>query len=70
MVEIKINTPYIKLGQFLKFAHLINLGSQEKIFLLTKTIFVNNEQENRRGRKLYPNDSIKIEDKEYKIINA
>lgn len=67
MEKIKINTPYIKLGQFLKYASIIQSGGQEKIFLLTKMIFVNGEKENRRGRKLVVGDVIKIDSKEYVI---
>ncbi len=68
MKEVKIITPYIKLGQFLKLANLIDTGGQEKSFLLSKIILVNNEKENRRGRKLYPLDIVKVEDEEFKII--
>ena len=67
MEKVKIYTPYIKLGQFLKLAHLIDTGGQEKMFLATQLIFVNGESENRRGRKLFPNDIVKIEDKEFLI---
>ena len=67
MEEIKINTPYIKLGQFLKLAHLIDSGGEEKYYLLSKKIYVNNEKEIRRGKKLIKGDIIKVEDKEFVI---
>ena len=67
MVEIKITTEYITLGQFLKFAHIISNGGDAKIFLLTTSVLVNGELEQRRGRKLYPNDVIKVSNHEYKI---
>ena len=67
MQKIKINTPYIKLGQFLKLADLIRSGGEEKVFLLTNEIYVNSEKENRRGRKLYPKDQIKIGKEIYEI---
>ena len=67
MVEIKITTEYITLGQFLKFAHIISNGGDAKIFLLTTSVLVNGELEQRRGRKLYPNDVIKVSNQEYKI---
>lgn len=69
MTKIKITTPYIKLGQFLKLAHLIDSGGQEKIFLLTNTIYVNNEKENRRGRKLFNKDIVKVLDQEFEIYD-
>lgn len=67
MEKVKITTEFIKLGQFLKLVKLIDTGGQEKIFLLTKMIFVNGEKENRRGKKLFPGDVIKIEEREYLI---
>lgn len=60
MKEILIHTEYIKLGQFLKLANLIQTGGEEKLFLLSNRIYVNQEKENRRGRKLYPEDQIEI----------
>ncbi|MCP0887077.1 S4 domain-containing protein YaaA [Ligilactobacillus sp. WILCCON 0076] len=62
--EIKLNTPYITLGQLLKIANIISSGGQAKIFLqeYADEIFINGEADNRRGRKLYPSDKIKISD--------
>ena len=59
--KIKIDTEYITLGQFLKFANVIESGSLAKSFLLEHKILVNNENENRRGRKLRENDLIDID---------
>ncbi len=60
--EIKIETDYITLGQFLKFANVIDSGFLAKSFLLEHKILVNNELENRRGRKLRDKDLIDIDD--------
>ena len=59
--KIKIETDYITLGQFLKFASVIESGSLAKSFLLEHKILVNNENENRRGKKLRENDLIDID---------
>ena len=67
MEKVIINTEYITLGQFLKFVKIINNGGAEKNFIATNSIYVNNELENRRGRKLKDNDHLKIVDKEYVI---
>lgn len=67
-MEIKISTPYIKLGQFLKYIDLISTGGEEKHFLIAHDIFVNDILEKRRGRKLYPGDKIKFEAKTYLIV--
>ncbi|GGM28672.1 hypothetical protein GCM10011351_13320 [Paraliobacillus quinghaiensis] len=60
--KISIHTGYIPLGQFLKLAGVIDTGGMVKIFLAEYDVFVNDEQEQRRGRKLYPNDQITIPD--------
>ena len=69
MEEIKITTEFIKLGQLLKLTHIISSGGEEKIYVPTRKIVANNELENRRGRKLYPNDKIKVvKYGEYQIV--
>lgn len=67
MKKIKITTEYITLQQLLKMEDFISSGGQAKYFLVEEIVHVNNELENRRGRKLYPNDLIKIQDKEFVI---
>jgi ribosome-associated protein len=64
---IKITTEYITLGQFLKMTDWIDSGGQAKVAVKTLKIFVNDEKEDRRGRKLYPGDKVKIEAKSYVI---
>lgn len=67
MEKVIINTEYITLGQFLKFVKIINNGGEAKKFIATNSIYVNDELENRRGRKLKNSDHLKIIDKEYVI---
>ncbi|NMD72503.1 S4 domain-containing protein YaaA [Bacillus sp. DNRA2] len=62
MKEIKIDTEYITLGQFLKLAEVIQTGGMAKWFLGEYVVFVNDEQDQRRGRKLYPGDRVNIPD--------
>lgn len=66
-IEIEIKDEYITLGQFLKIADLVSTGGEAKIFLLDNTILINNLKDNRRGRKLYKGDLLKINQKTYKI---
>lgn len=67
--EIKIDTDYIKLDQFLKLTDTIRTGGEAKLFIAQNDIYVNNERETRRGRKLRGGDIININDKEeYKIV--
>lgn len=67
MVEVKIHTEYITLGQFLKYVGIITDGYMAKIFLSENKIEVNGENENRRGKKLFPGSVIKVQDKTYLI---
>jgi S4 domain protein YaaA len=58
---VKIDTPYITLGQLLKVLDVIQTGGQAKWFLAEHIVKVNGEQENRRGRKIYPQDIVEID---------
>lgn len=58
--EIKINTEYITLGQFLKLADVIQSGGMAKWFLSEHDVFINGEQDQRRGRKLRSGDQVSI----------
>ena len=51
----------ITLGQLIKVLNLVSSGAEVKEFLNQEKILVNDEPENRRGRKLYPGDLVKIE---------
>lgn len=71
MREIGIETEYITLGQLLKMTDIINSGGMAKWFLSEHEVFVNGEAENRRGRKLRPEDTISIpEAGEFRIVVA
>ena len=63
MKLIKISTEYITLGQFLKLADVIDTGGAVKWFLQEYEVYVNQELENRRGRKLYANDIVEYSGK-------
>lgn len=68
MKEIQIHTPFITLGQFLKLANLISNGGEAKLFLMENIVYVNQEKENRRGRKLYPGYEIELEGQKFMIV--
>lgn len=63
MKIIEITSPYITLGQLLKFANVIQSGGETKFYLMENTITVNGELDNRRGKKCYPGDIIIINNK-------
>ena len=58
---ISIDTEMITLGQFLKLADVIQSGGMAKWFLSEHEVLVNDESDNRRGRKLYVGDVVEIE---------
>ena len=60
MEIIKINTPFIKLQQLLKFAYVVSDGTDARILIVEGFVSVNGEKELRRGRKIYPEDEIFI----------
>jgi ribosome-associated protein len=67
---IKIDTEYITLGQFLKLADVIQSGGMAKFFLQEYKVFINGEQDQRRGKKLRNGDEIKIPGfGEYVVLN-
>ena len=51
-MEIKLREEYIKLGQALKAAGLVESGVDAKEVILNGEVKVNGEVETRRGRKL------------------
>lgn len=59
--EIVITTEYIQLGQLLKLANVVESGGHVKTFLADSKVYINKEIDQRRGRKLYPEDLIEIE---------
>lgn len=62
MKQIVIHSEYIKLDSFLKLADCVSTGGMAKALLQEGAVRVNNELEERRGRKLYPGDMIQVED--------
>lgn len=60
MKKIKIHTDFITLGQLLKICDFIASGGHAKMFLEENKVLVNNEPENRRGRKIYPGYEVEI----------
>jgi ribosome-associated protein len=58
--KIEISTEYIPLGQFLKLANVLETGGMAKWFLSEYEVYVNDEKENRRGKKLKPGDVVTV----------
>lgn len=67
MKEIKISTEYIELEQLLKFADIVNKGSDAKMLISSGAVLVNGQAELRRGKKLRPGDVVEYGGIEYRI---
>ena len=65
--EIKIDSEFITLGQFLKFADIIQSGGEAKSFLLQNDVYIDGELDVRRGRKLRPGNQVTILGESYLI---
>lgn len=54
--RIKIETPFIKLQDLLKFAGAVETGGEAKIRIQEGEVKVNGQVCTMRGKKLYPGD--------------
>ena len=61
MQIIKLRDDFIKLGQALKAAGLVESGVEAKEFIVQGLVVVNGEVETRRGRKLYDGDEVEFD---------
>lgn len=68
MKEISINTEFIKLDAFLKWAGVASLGSEAKVYILEEMVKVNGEVCTQRGKKLRSGDIVNFEEEDYKIL--
>lgn len=68
MIKVKIKTEYITLGQLIKYLGIVSTGGEIKAFLAENTVFVNENAENRRGKKLFNGDILNILGKKYIIV--
>ena len=67
METIKLKDDFIKLGQALKAANLVEDGVEAKYVIRDGLVSVNGEIDTRRGRKLYDGDIVLFEGQEIKI---
>ena len=67
MEIIKLRDEYIKLGQALKAANLVEDGVEAKLVIQDGVVNVNNEVDIRRGRKLYDGDVVSFDGQELRI---
>ena len=67
MEIIKLRDEYIKLGQALKAANLVEDGVEAKLVIQDGLVKVNNEVDIRRVRKLYDGDVVSFDGQELRI---
>jgi len=68
MKEIKIKDEFIKMGQLLKLAGLVSSGIDAKIVIQEGEVLYNGEVETRRGKKVYPGDTVEFDGEVIKVI--
>lgn len=67
MKTVALRDEFIKLGQALKAAGLVDSGVEAKIVIQEGQVKVNGETDVRRGRKLYDGDTISFRGETVKI---
>ena len=60
MQEFTLRDDFIKLGQLLKAAGIVDTGAEAKDMIVDGLVRVNGEVDLRRGRKVYPGDEVEV----------
>ena len=67
-MKITIKDEFIKLGQALKLAGVVEDGVEAKYAIQDGLVQVNGEVDTRRGRKVYEGDVITLENQEIVVV--
>ena len=67
IIKLRESDEFIKLGQALKAAGLVDSGVEAKEAVQDGLVKVNGETDTRRGRKLYVGDRVEFDGQEIKI---
>ena len=67
-MQIHLREDFIKLGQALKAADLVEDGVEAKVVIQNGEVFVNGEIDTRRGRKLYDGDIVEYNGETIEIL--
>ncbi|MCT1479300.1 RNA-binding S4 domain-containing protein [Microbacterium sp. p3-SID336] len=65
--EVSIGGDVIRLGQFLKFAGLLDSGGDAKEVIIDGYVTVNGEVDRRRGRQLHDGDVVAFEGRAVRV---
>ncbi len=69
MENIKIRDDFIKLGQALKLAGLVESGVEAKINIQEGYVKVNGQTQYERGKKIHAGDVIEFDGQQVKVEN-
>lgn len=67
-MKITIKDDFIKLGQALKLAGVVEDGVEAKYVIQDGLVKVNGEVDERRGRKVYAGDTISFKGKDIQVV--
>lgn len=65
--EVSVGSDMIRLGQFLKFAGLLDSGGNAKEVIIDGYVTVNDEVDRRRGRQLHDGDLVSFEGRTVRV---
>lgn len=68
MIQIKIDSEFIKLDQLLKLADIASSGGEAKILIQEGNVKVNKNIEVQRGKKIKSGDIIEVNGKSIKVL--
>ena len=69
METVAIRDEFIKLGQVMKLAGMVDSGVDAKMVIQDGEVLVNGEVDTRRGRKIVPGDVISFRGQEIEVVS-
>jgi len=66
-IDVSIGGDMIRLGQFMKFAGLLDSGGDVKEAIIDGFVRVNGAVDRRRGRQLHPGDVVDFEGRRVRV---
>jgi ribosome-associated protein len=68
--KVEIESDFIKLDALLKFAAVVQTGGEAKMLISDGIVSVNGEICTQRGKKIYPDDKVTIDDLRITVVKA
>lgn len=69
MEKITIRDDFIKMGQLLKLANMVESGAMAKEVIEEGLVSYNGQVETRRGKKVYPGDIVEFNGESVTVTN-